>query len=202
MAVRNRAELEADILLALPDNATNEISAADVRGVFTESFDSFAPYAGVMNYSGAEIENINITGTPQALTQFDTNATSANVLLEADQANNRILCDAPGLYVLTYRLQAKWSGGEDLLIEARINGNVNTQSPVSINIEGSGNNDPQALSFSRLAWVIQQDAVTNGPGGRASTEIYWSSTSGPFLLDQISTELSIEYVPLTIRTVG
>lgn len=75
--------------------------------------------------------------------------------------------------------------------------------PFIIEQEGQGANDPVVVSVSRVVFIINSGMIASGPGGvLAEVEVFASSDTGNFDVDQEGVTLGLEYSSLSIRTVG
>ena len=199
MTILNQAEMEAELLTLFPDNITALISPADIRQGHQNIIDSLQGYPGVID-DGVALTNA-ITATPTKWTNFTTDVTTPNALLEANVANNRVLAKEPGLYFITYRQFGSWPFNEDLRAEIYVNGAPNPFTPISFAKEGQGAGDPSLVSVTDIAFIITSAMITAG-GGSAAIELYYSSDTGPFNYDQDDVLMGVEYNPLSIRTTG
>lgn len=199
--IYNQTELEAAIGDSIYSNTQGDVSGDDVRDRMFDIIASLQSYPGVID--GDAVAGISITATPANIASFNSNATTANELLEADQANDRIKVFEPGLYFITLRFNGSWAANEDLTFELFVNGAANPITPATYTQEGQGAADPIVVSITDIAFIINSSMIAAGPGGTfAELELYVSSATGTFTVDQTSIQLGAEYNPLSIRTVG
>lgn len=202
MAVLNETELAASFLANIPDNTSGDVSPSDVRGELTNLVESLQSYSGVMT-NRTEVDGIAITGTPTKWIYFTDDNTSPNQLLEANVANERVLVKEPARYFVTLRFEGQWPATEDLRLEVYLNGVANPLTPISFAVEGKGPADPDIISVTDIAYIVNSAAIAAGPGGNsAEIELFVSSDTGPFNVDQLDIVMGVEYSPLSIRTVG
>jgi hypothetical protein len=201
MSILNQTQIETNIATDFADNTIGSITPALARGMFTDLLESLQAYGGVM--SGTAVDDVPATTTPTKVTTFTTNATSANLLLEADQANDMIAVLQSGLYRITLRFEGSWPAVEDLRLLVYVNGAPSTLTPFDFTVSGEGAGDPISLSFTSVAIIIQDADIAAGTGGtQADVALYFGSDTGDFLVDQVKVTFGLEYNPLSINTVG
>ena len=199
MAIKNQAEMVASIA-TIDDGGLN--TAAEMRAVLQDFLDSLQSYAGVIQ--DGQVDDINMTATPVKWTNYTMNTTGPNDVLEANYQNGQVKVFEPGLYFVTLRFFGQWGGGEDLEFDIRKN-DVQSPSPSTTRfaVEGAGNNDPKAVSVTRIGFVVQTaDIINQGDGNYATVSLWMASLTGTFNLDQLGVSLGVEYSPLSIRAVG
>jgi len=201
MTILNEAELKANNDAWFTTNGAGLITGANLNTFNIDLIESLQSYPGVI--SDGLVAGNNITATPTKWTNFTTNDTSPNTIFEADQANSLIKVFEPCLTFITFRFNAQWPANEDLISEIYVNGAPNPITPASVTKEGKGATDPELISVTDIAYVINSAMIAAGPGGAyAEIELFLSSATGPFTLDQIDVLIGAEYNPLSIRTVG
>jgi hypothetical protein len=201
MAILNQAEIEALIASRFADNNAGDITPADIRNHFQDNLDSLQAYGGVM--SGTTASNVPATTTPTKVTTFTVDATSANPLLEADQVNDLVKVKESGLYRITLRFQGAWPAVEDLKLLVYTNGAPSSLTPFSFVQVGQGAANPLTLSYTSVAFIVQDADIAAGPGGtHAEVELFFGSDTGDFVVDQVQITFGLEYSPLSIGTVG
>ena len=72
---------------------------------------------------------------------------------------------------------------------------------LSFGHKGQGTSDPTLLSVGDQAFIVNSTMIAAG-GGSADIEIFASSDTGTFTLEQLDITFAASYNPLTIRTVG
>lgn len=199
MTIFNQADLIAEINTLIPDNITGDVSPADVRQSMGHMIDSLQAYGGVI--SDGSNPGIAVTATPTKLATFAANDTPENALLNPDFANNKIIVKEAALYFIELDFTGEWGTNENLTLSVFANGVVNPVSPRSVIQEGLGVSDPQNMAISGRAFIVNDAMITAG-GGSVDVEIFHSSTTGNFTLDQLDIAFGLVYSPLTIDNVG
>ena len=201
MTILNEVELNSLNDSRFADNVTGDILPVNHRAHNTDLLESLQAYGGVIN--DGVVASIEVSAAPIKWTHFTTNSTSPNLLLEADQVNSRVKVYEPGLYFVTLRFQGDWAANENLDFETYVNGASNPITPISVKQEGQGVGDPMFMSITRVAFVIPSSLIIDqGDGDYAAVDLWASSDTGTFDVNQQGVTFGLEYSPLSIRTVG
>lgn len=212
MTILNEAEIvaykatTAGLITNFADAAQN--TALEMRDILyrqeqttLDLLESLQSYAGVIN--DGVVSTIAVSGTPILWTHYTMNSTSANLLLEADWVNSQVKIFEPALYFNTLRFGGDWAVNEDLTFEIYANGAANPLTPISFTQEGQGVGDPLIISITDVAFIIQSALIIDQGGeDYAKVELWVSSATGSFNVNQAGVTFGIEYNPLSIRTVG
>ena len=198
MSILNQTDLLAAIAARTPNNTSGDVSPEDIRDSFTDIIDSLQSYGGVM--SGGVVGGFSVTTTPTVFpAMLDTNATSANLLLEADHANDQIKVFENGRYEITLRFSGTWPATGELTFLVYVNGIANTFTPFEFAQEG--NSSDQSLSFTAVTFLINDAMIAAGPGGAyASVQLYLAMDTTR-TLSQVSLTFGVSYGPLSIDTI-
>ena len=199
MAILNEAELRAANETLFQTGVVGGITAAKVREWNVDVIESDRSYRVVL--SGGVVNGISVTNTGVIWDHYDASPYPSNALLTPDFVAGSISAFEPALYFATIRFNGKWPANEDLNFHLHVNGAENTSTPILFSKEGKGINDPELVSVTDLDFIITSAMVAAGAGA-AKVELFISSTTGTFTLDQATVTLSLRYDPQSIRTVG
>tara|TARA_R100001198_G_C5223003_1_gene204539 strand:+ start:922 stop:1521 length:600 start_codon:yes stop_codon:yes gene_type:complete len=199
MSILNEAELEVLKDSRFANNSTGEISATDLRDHMQDMFDSDKPLSGVI--TDGIVSNIPITATPTKYDNFTTNITSENEIFVPDQANGRIGVKEPIFGFVSIKLNGAWNNGEDLKIQVYSNGLPNPITPIEFEQEGQGGSDPNLFNIVLVPFIITSSMISAG-GGQAWVEMFVSSDTGNFNVNQYDVSFQYQYRVYSIRTVG
>jgi hypothetical protein len=195
MGIKNQAQLEVE-LENLFRTGTALPKPTDIKQYLRDALESSRSYA-VAAWGGAD--TFSITSTPTKFNHFSMDvAIDGASLVKSDAANQKLVVTKPAHYALTLIMNAKWSTGEDLTIEVRIDGAANFYNPVEFHVEGKGTNDPELIAVSGVAFPIGSLLVA-GNGDSVDVEVYLSSTTGNFTLNQENFTMGLTYSPFTIH---
>lgn len=200
MAILNETELRAANESLFQTGVVGGITAAKMREWNVDVIESERSYRVVL--AGEEVNGINITDAGAVWDHYNASPLSANALLTPDFLTGKISVLEPANYFATIRFNGKWPANEDLNFTLTVNGVGNALTPVSFTKEGKGTNDPELISVTDIDFTVDSGMLAAGIGGAAIVELFVSSLTGPFILDQATVSLSLRYNTLSIRTVG
>jgi hypothetical protein len=199
MSILSQTALEAAIATLVNDNNAGEVSPLDVRTSFGHIIDSLQSYGGVI--TDGVVNDIQVTDAGAKWTNFVTNSTSANAVLEADADNDRILVKQPALYFVAFQFLGSWPTNEDLQFEIYVNNAANPSTPIVLPSAGRGAGNPNIVSIAEAAFIVNASMIAAG-GGQAAVTLNAKSLTGTFEVDQTDVTLGLRYNPLSIGTVG
>jgi len=202
MTIRNKAEMASEIDAKLPTGGLG-IVAVDHRSLLTDMVDSTSSTFG--GIGGGSTPALEVTATPTKIADFSADTTPANDLFTPDAANDRIIVKDPCAVFVNFRLAGMWPAVEDLTVEIYLNGVPNPMGPISLTQEGAGAADVQNVAISGRGFVINQAAIDESiysNAGEAIIEMFWSSDTGTFDVDQLEVALNLQYINYSIRAVG
>jgi len=198
MTILNEAELKAKNDNLFQTGVQGGVTAAKLREYNVDQVESLQSYGSIL--IGAEVDNISVTNSGSNWTEY-THQAGSSALLQPTFFTGTISAFEPALYFVTIRFNGKWNAGEDLSLRVHVNGVENVMTPIELQQEGQGSNDPVLISATDMAFIVNSGMIAAG-GGQADITLFVSSTTGTFLVDQTTVTFGARYNPLSIRTVG
>jgi hypothetical protein len=156
MTIKSIIELLAQADATLPDNTTQEISAADVRQMVKDIVDTMSPGYGVGRIVTASIP---LTLTPTKITPFASSDTTTGYFTAnaAQGTLTRTLGGVAGSTVQTIASgQIAGNNGNEVTVTLFING---TATPFRQTVTTSGSSNRIGFNIAGLSYVGPADAV-------------------------------------------
>ena len=199
MTILNETELKAKNEALFQTGVVGGVTAAKMREYNIDSVESLQSYAGVI--AGDSVDNVEVTAAGANWLEYNRNSTSSNQLLSTDYTTGTISVHEPALYFVSIKFNGAWAANEDLILHVHINGTNNPITPIEFAQEGQGTSDPTLISITNVPFIVNSGMITAG-GGAADVTLFVSSGTGTFNVNQTTITLSVQYNPLSIRTVG